>query len=690
MSLSLPSHFCFEVMSSTRTRIMVLAWLLASSVHAAYLVEVHPSGLGQSSFDGDGRDSVPSKALGLTASNSFFGSLEGDDIYTIRYIPGTDGDNLTLSAGEDLGNGRVASGVPGGENGIYNIYATWPRSENVNIAGSKVSIRVQDGADLITLEKVVMNVDDPDNPGGSNAWALLGQVEMDASLTYEVVFEANASGSFVSQRLHGVLFEAQIPDDPNLKLNPSNFLNDVVLTNGKFTQAIMLENSGESETLTLASARIEGRDQGHFTLADIPSGEIPAGESRGMTLNFDAAGRGGDFEAALVFQSNDVSSPLLRVPLILTLPYPNGLVAHFAMDETEGAVLEDRSGNAFHAQLAAVDGGSFTLGSSGLATGTALTLSDGGGVGAGFAEIPAGAGFPELYSHSVAFWVRISSSDIDTVSGFFSQGTTVGDPFALVSGVTEGTSKLEYFIAGDNAGGLVSEPIIQTESTYHIAVTYEDTNGVADGADFARLYVDGKLVAENADLLGFVQPVPSSFLMGAVKSGENLFGLSGALDDLQIYDLALSTEDIAFLFANPGKSVGASDSQTNIDTDGDGLSDDEERTRFLTDPLLADTDGDGFSDGFEVRAGTDATSRASYFRVTEVANSAGGAVEVTWTSAETARYAVQFTEDLASADWQTLVSDLEGSAGNDRTSYQDTRAAGKRGFYRVMLAGPEQ
>lgn len=42
---------------------------------------------------------------------------------------------------------------------------------------------------------------------------------------------------------------------------------------------------------------------------------------------------------------------------------------------------------------------------------------------------------------------------------------------------------------------------------------------------------------------------------------------------------------------------------TKIDTDGDGLTDREEIMIYKTDPLKADTDGDGYSDGAEVKGG---------------------------------------------------------------------------------------
>lgn len=41
----------------------------------------------------------------------------------------------------------------------------------------------------------------------------------------------------------------------------------------------------------------------------------------------------------------------------------------------------------------------------------------------------------------------------------------------------------------------------------------------------------------------------------------------------------------------------------DVDTDGDGLSDNAETTIYATDPAVADTDGDGFSDGAEIANG---------------------------------------------------------------------------------------
>jgi hypothetical protein len=49
-----------------------------------------------------------------------------------------------------------------------------------------------------------------------------------------------------------------------------------------------------------------------------------------------------------------------------------------------------------------------------------------------------------------------------------------------------------------------------------------------------------------------------------------------------------------------------------LDSDSDGLTDDEEATVYHTDPQNPDTDGDGYMDGEEVAQGTDPLSKTSY------------------------------------------------------------------------------
>jgi len=205
---------------------MLLAVLAAAApVQASFLVEAHSSGLANAnfSFGGDTTSagaSIPSGAIGVTASNSIFGGNGSafGDTYIYSYTPGTDADNRDSSdipAGTDLGNGDLATGLVGGGSGLYNVYITWPASTNVNAAGSRITV-TSDGADIV-LDPVNINTGGTGDPGGNNAWLLVGAgVSLTAGNTYTVTQEANYN-SYVSQRSHGVLWEA-IPEPMSLSL----------------------------------------------------------------------------------------------------------------------------------------------------------------------------------------------------------------------------------------------------------------------------------------------------------------------------------------------------------------------------------------------------------------------------------------------------------------------------------------
>ncbi|MHC4631907.1 MAG: hypothetical protein ACYS9C_11650 [Planctomycetota bacterium] len=180
---------------------------LSTSTRAAFIVEAHSSGLANANFwsNGTPSNSIPSTAVGLTATNSIFGGTVDPDTYQYSYTPGTDADNAALVAGTDLGNGDLASGLTGGGSGLYNVYITWPSSTNVNPAGSRITI-TSDGADIV-LDPVDMNTGGTGDPGGNDAWLLIGDgVWLTEGSTYYVNQVANVS-SFVSQRSHGVMWE---------------------------------------------------------------------------------------------------------------------------------------------------------------------------------------------------------------------------------------------------------------------------------------------------------------------------------------------------------------------------------------------------------------------------------------------------------------------------------------------------
>ena len=155
----------------------------------------------------------------------------------------------------------------------------------------------------------------------------------------------------------------------------------------------------------------------------------------------------------------------------------------------------------------------------------------------------------------------------------------------------------------------------------------------------------------------------------------------GRLDDLQLYETALSTEDIAFLFDNPGTAIGSpAEPDPSVDTDGDGLTDTEE-TALGTDPNVADTDGDGFSDGQEVAAKTDPLSQSSQLAAVGV-SSPDGTRTVTWKSQPDVIYVVDVSEDLIT--WTTISDSAVGGAG-ETTSLAHADAPIGEAYYRVSV-----
>lgn len=81
------------------------------------------------------------------------------------------------------------------------------------------------------------------------------------------------------------------------------------------------------------------------------------------------------------------------------------------------------------------------------------------------------------------------------------------------------------------------------------------------------------------------------------------------------------------------------------DTDGEGLSDDDEIHVHGTSPLLADTDGDSQSDLVETVAGMDPLDPASYFAILSAAVEAGGQV-FTWPGRAQRLYTLVAADDL--------------------------------------------
>ncbi|MBP7933066.1 MAG: PEP-CTERM sorting domain-containing protein [Phycisphaerae bacterium] len=214
---------------------IVLACALAAQ--AAFIVEPAAGGKATANFTGTARFSdTKGLAVGLSGVKSAYGSTAAPHTYVVSYTPGVDADNTVLAPGTLLGkqtldpaaapavspvNGDLlASGLTGGQTGLYNVYLTWPASTNVSTTGTAITVTYSpalDGVGAITFNPVIQNTGSTGTPGGNDSWLLVASnVPLDAGTKYTVTLAANST-AWTSQRLAGVMWEA-VPEPATLAL----------------------------------------------------------------------------------------------------------------------------------------------------------------------------------------------------------------------------------------------------------------------------------------------------------------------------------------------------------------------------------------------------------------------------------------------------------------------------------------
>ncbi|HUF61088.1 MAG TPA: LamG-like jellyroll fold domain-containing protein [Verrucomicrobiales bacterium] len=299
-------------------------------------------------------------------------------------------------------------------------------------------------------------------------------------------------------------------------------------------QAVLeFRNSGRMETLTISEAVITGPQASHYTLGTVPASLAPQ-EIVQVTVDFDPGDRRGAFEAVLQVTSNDPGTPVMELDLGAVIPTGLGIVAHYRMDEADGAVMLDDSGFGRHGAYQTAGGGAVVLGQEGIAGDRAVSF-DSGGDGAGFAEIGEDV-LPVFESFTVSLWVNRSDSQL--VTTLFSRGTGTGDPFALVANGAD----LLWFSGGEQ--GLELPGALPAGVDVHVVLVFD--------ANVTRLYLDGVLAA-TMDATAFNDTPRNVFQIGATNSA---LGFNGIIDDVQIYGRAISGDEAAFLYENPAEVIG--------------------------------------------------------------------------------------------------------------------------------------
>jgi len=197
-----------------------------------------------------------------------------------------------------------------------------------------------------------------------------------------------------------------------------------------------------------------------------------------------------------------------------------------------------------------------------------------------------------------------------------------------------------------------------------VTITYDGTT--------QKIYVDGvldKSFARNLNIGTGDQLIIGSHsdVKGASRQwNDQYWRFNGAIASLQIYDQALTDEEVASLSVDPN------------DTDGDGMLDAWEIASFgnLDQAAAADFDNDGTDNLTEFRLGLTANSGSSRFALT-----GGAGSSIQWPSVTGVTFKIERSTTLTG--WNVLEASYPGTAVT--TSYTDPAPPAGRAFYRVTL-----
>ncbi|MEO1622143.1 MAG: LamG-like jellyroll fold domain-containing protein, partial [Cyanobacteria bacterium J06632_3] len=212
----------------------------------------------------------------------------------------------------------------------------------------------------------------------------------------------------------------------------------------------------------------------------------------------------------------------------------DGLVGHWALDETTGTRAQNSAGGN-EGILGSFSDSGWTSG----AVGGALNFSGTTG------DTVVVADYNELditQDLTLATWVKADS--FDNWDGLITKGTSE-IPYGL-SVMASGKLLLQTNYGFSDGGQVYSSDASLTAGEWqHVAVTYDGSN--------IRFYIDGQLDSSHAANITF-ETNNQALVLGVDQTASAYF--DGAMDDARVYDRALSTEEIGQLAAGETGSAG--------------------------------------------------------------------------------------------------------------------------------------
>lgn len=228
----------------------------------------------------------------------------------------------------------------------------------------------------------------------------------------------------------------------------------------------------------------------------------------------------------------------LLAGLIVVQPCFADSIAHWPFDEGGGAVAYDVIGSADGALA-----GSASLAAVGIAGG-ALSLDHSTGD-----YVDMGAVFPfTTGDFSISVWVRTTTQSAESVVVGRHQSGVVAGYFVCVNASSSyGAPDKAFFYQSPNPDqDPVSTTAVNDDAWHHIVAVYR-------AGSTSEIFVDGSPV-EDAGTSAAINPVGAVFMVGGITYSSPTGLYTGLVDDLQLYDHALTSDEVDYLFAHPGET----------------------------------------------------------------------------------------------------------------------------------------
>lgn len=234
------------------------------------------------------------------------------------------------------------------------------------------------------------------------------------------------------------------------------------------------------------------------------------------------------------------------VPMAQFNDVTSGLVGHWKLDETTGTTAADSSGNGNDATMqngmdAADDSMLGAVGSALSFDGVDDRLGAGSILNNGETEA------------SVCTWAKLDTNVINTDMRVLSNSAPNGWIFQIDEAGSGVDDTINFTVETGNASAVVISPDSFALTLYN---NWTHLCGVFRGGEYVRLYANGAQIAENtSSIVASVEVSGAPLWMGTDSSGAR--PLQGAIDDVRIYNRALTEAEIQSLYAM-GAPVGSS------------------------------------------------------------------------------------------------------------------------------------